>query len=249
MVDFGGWLPLGLWDYENVEYGDPRLPYSYRVEREPRVNLYTLQRALEDILPPLDVPPGFSYGLEDAASRLYWGEKAASYMPIEQRYRAYTDEPIGLPRGAMVPFMDYIPELAEVAAKWSPGSTERPIGERRTLAQQREYENEFMRAMQWGAGEPPSPPDPTGYWQNPGEYDEAYRNYQRQLLYHQTQEKAWDLFSPTMMKMFGPETIPGGGIPTLRGPISQRLAPAPRREALWTPTTTQQNWTFTPRWG
>jgi len=118
--------------------------------------------------------------------------------------------------------------LWRTAMKYAPGSE--GIGERRTMAQQRQYENEFANALNW------QPAAILG-----GAQGQAERQ--------QVMSEGWQALKPVLTEMFAPETMQGA-YQYMQEPTWQGTTGGPTRQRLWGTTPTGTSTTrYTPRWG
>ncbi len=118
--------------------------------------------------------------------------------------------------------------LWRTAMKWAPGAE--GVGARRTMAQQRQYENEFANALNW------QPASILG-----GEQGQAERQ--------QVMSEGWQALKPVLTEMFAPETTQGA-YQYMQEPTWQGTTGGPTRQRLWgTAPTSASTTRYTPRWG
>jgi hypothetical protein len=204
---------------------------------DPELNLYTVLRNLLGQIQTTATPQQAyaAYSPEAIKAR---AQQALGVIPLGTDENAGYLEPIRL----------HLRDLANTAAGWQPGGAN-VSGARRTMAQQQQYEKAMADAMNFGAKDvrPAAPgvgpPNPSG--QAYSDYEQNLRTYGSQL-----QDKAWQLWQPAFMQMFGPETATGGGMPSVRPPAWNRTTAATVRPQAWQPTSSSNaSWSFAPRWG
>jgi len=230
------WRPAGLVPPENIGQYMGNLPAGTALGLSGALNQPSLfEPGFQGGILPQQRPAGLpeGYKLPDNRQRTGWFE-----YPAEQIYNTM-----------------------QWASQWMPGG-ERGVADRRTVAQQKQFQNELQAMLDWQMPAAPRPPGVPAYLGGDvtGEknaaamrsYQKAMAEYNLDMQRRAEAEAAWKQWMPVVQEMVAPETIQGGASYMTQPPVEQTLQGGPYRALAWQPqlsTQTARQWRFEPRWG